>query len=326
MFVARKNRITRVLLTSIILFSLLFQTISPAVAGSSGGFWSPELKAKLQTGIKKAKGNFSGLFTPTWFLKKVGVQASFHILDCVFNDEPLNFRNTVKSMFTAEYLAGTMGGTLGCAAGTLLVPFLAKSSILGTFLVDWVPTLTYYLGSKISKNTLKEIKSGKFSLKKVFSGFNWGQMISSSLGWSAGSMLGACFFPPIGGMLGGVIGSFITEKVYAKVSKFFGKDSPRPPPTHEEGPITLGASSPKASFMLNSEEGQQAFNQAYSPSTLPTFTPDYKKAGQFLKLRSKYQKLYKKYISTISAKNFDKANQVAAEMKVLKEQINILSK
>ena len=324
MLAARKNRITRLLLTSILLFSLLFQTISPAVAGASGGFWSPTVKAKLQSGLQKAKGSFKGLFTPTWFLNKLGVQASFHILDCIFSKKPLNFKNTVKSMFTAEYLAGTMGGTLGCAAGSIIIPFLSKTSILGSFLGDWVPTLTYYLGSKLSKNTLSEIKSGKFSLKNVFSDINWAEMICSSLGWSAGSMLGACFFPPIGGMLGGVIGSFITEKIYAKVSKFFGKDSPRSPPTHQEGPITLSANSPKTSLMI--AEDHKAFQKSYSPDDLPTFTPDHQKAEQFLTLRSKYQKLYKNYINTVSGKDFNKANKIANEMKVLKNQINLLAK
>ena len=273
-----------------------------------------------EQGIQKFKGSFSGSFTPRWFITKFGIKTAYHLIDCLEKHKKPSIRAVVKSMATADYLAGTAGGMLGGAAGSFLVPFLSTVPIVGGLLADFVPTMAYYLGAQISHNTVAAAKSGKFSIKKVFKKIDWLSVVTGGFGWAAGSMLCTAILPPIGGIAGGILGDFIMGKLASKIRKFFGKTDTSPPPVvaHNGGPANLNPG--------NIPESSVYSSSYLAPNYLPTEGVSLKSTGKLVVLRQKYQALYKKYISSLNIHDSMGAVFIANKMRTLKFQMIQISK
>lgn len=292
---------------------LVFQPLIPIFAAEN----SSASKNYVSEGMQAFKDSFSGVGTPSWLLQKFGVQMGYHLINCATKGEKPDVVKVVKSMATADYMARTAGGLLGTAAGSVFIPVLSSIPVFGGFLADFVPTFTCYLGADIAGSGLKGLKNGSFSFKEYFKKLDWTAMIAGSLGWSAGSLLCSAIFPPIGGIVGGMLGDLIATKLLDKFRKWQGKTDSSPPlmPTGTGGPLRIRAPKPvKASSPVASQTGSESISGQVSVSD----------SSALMSLCAEYEKKYEDYMTATQHGKTDLLKKVGDELRVIKEKIEEL--
>lgn len=272
-------------------------------------------KSILSKGMEEFKDSFSGVGTPSWILQKFGIQMGYHLIDCATKKEKPDVVKVVKSMATADYLSRVAGGVIGGAAGSIFVPFLASVPIFGGFLADFVPTFGCYLGANFAGEGIAGLKNGKFNFKNYFKKLDWTAMLAGSVGWSVGSLLCSAIIPPIGGIVGGMLGDLIATKLVDKYRQWRGKSDSSPPlmPTGVGGPIrhspnrpTKSAYSPKASV---------------SNDSLLDGKASAADAEKLMALSADYERLYKEYNRIVPDEDPAEIQRIGKKLNEIKIEI-----
>jgi hypothetical protein len=303
-----KNRFRMRAITFLVLAAMLLQVFPPILAQSAKG-----KESYVSAGMREFKNSFSGVGTPGWLLGKFGVEMGYHLVDCATNGEKPSVVKVVKSMATADYLARTAGGLLGGAAGSVFVPFLSAVPVFGGLLANFVPTFTYYLGADMAGEGLAGLKNGKFSFKNYFKTLDWTAMLAGSAGWTIGSMLGSAVFPPIGSIVGGMLGDIVATKLLEKFRKWRSGSDSSPPlmPTGTGGPIRTivnkGGYAPTARPTLEVPVNGSAFNGSNT--------------ARIIELSARYDKLYELYQQQLSANDVTALQKTGQELNLLKSQL-----
>jgi hypothetical protein len=315
----KSSRLYKSLVSMILVISMILQLGSPCLAD---GQTSNSGKSLISQGKQEFKSSFEGTFSPEWFLTKFGIQMGYHLIDCAIEKKSPDVKAVAKSMLTADYLASTAGGMLGYASGCFLTPVLSKVPIVGGLLKEFVPILTAYLGGSLASDSLASAKNGKFSIKEVFKGLDWPKLIAGSIGWTAGSLLCGAILPPIGGIIGSIVGDFVMGKVVDMWRERKGKLDVPPTPTggNTAGPITgpIGVGNSGG----DSSSGPKASSASFSETT-NTFA-EQPIASTFSALQERYQKLYASYSELLAAGKQLEAVGVAARMKEIRLELQKL--
>ncbi len=303
-----KNRLRMRAITFLVLAAMLLQVFPPIFAQS------PQSKdSYVSAGMREFKNSFSGVGTPAWILEKFGIEMGYHLVECASKGEKPSVVKVVKSMATADYLARTAGGLLGGAAGSVFVPFLSAIPVFGGLLANFVPTFTYYLGADMAGEGVAGLKNGKFSFKNYFKTLDWTAMLAGSAGWAIGSMLGSAVFPPIGSIVGGMLGDIVATKLLDKFRKWRNGSDNSPPlmPTGTGGPI------------------RTIVNKAgYAPTARPTLEIPVNDSAingsntdQIIELSTRYEQLYELYQQQLSGNDVGALQKTSREMNLLKSQL-----
>ncbi len=315
----KSNRLYRSIVSMILVISLVLQLGSPCLAESQS---SATGKSLISQGTREFKSSFEGTFSPEWFLTKFGIQMGYHLIDCAIEKKSPDVKAVAKSMLTADYIASTAGGMLGYASGCFFTPILSKVPIVGGLLKEFVPILTAYLGGSLASDSLASAKSGKFSIKEVFKGLDWPKLIAGSIGWTAGSLLCGAILPPIGGIVGSIVGDYVMGKVVDMWRARKGKiDVPETPTGgNTAGPITGPVSISNSGG--DGSSGPKASSTSFSE--VSDLIPDKPIESTFSALQERYQKLYASYSELLAAGKQLEAVGVAARMKEIRVKLQNL--
>lgn len=308
-FFVSNRKLTAWLLLTAIIFQLLLPLSLKASAETDTGF--------ISSGMREFKNSFNGIGSPSWLLQKFGVQVGYHLIECAMEGEKPDLIKVAKSMATADYLARTTGAIIGAAAGSFFIPVVSCVPVFGGFLADFVPTLGHYFGAELAGSGLAGIKNGGFSFKSFFKKLDWTSMIAGSLGWTAGSLLCSAIFPPIGGIVGGMLGDVIAGKLLEKFRKWRNDSEPPSHPTSLGGPIKTRVPAAKASLapkLMNS--GNSLVEGSISPSD----------REKIINLTQRYDTLYQEYQKKFLSSKKEELQTIAREMNRLKLQIEGLRK
>ena len=302
------NQIIAVLL----LLAMLLQPCTVILANAEQGSGESYLSA----GMREFKNSFSGIGTPSWILEKFGIEIGYHLLECATKKEKPDVIKVVKSMATADYLARAAGGIIGTATGSVFVPFLSSVPIFGGFLADFVPTFACYLGANMAGKGVSGLRNGNFSFKEYFKNLDWTAMAAGSLGWSTGSMLGSIVFPPVGSIVGGILGDFVATKLLEKFRKWRTGSDSSPPlmPTGTGGPSKV-SSTGKAPEKREIAAIEGSVETKHSVADL-----------HLNELSQNYKILYKQYQNELVSKNKSAANATIRKLNQIKQQLEKLRK
>jgi hypothetical protein len=204
---------------------------------------------------------------------------------------------------------------------------LSAVPVFGGLLANFVPNFAYYLGADMAGSALKGYKDGKFSFKNYFKNLDWTAMAAGSAGWMVGSMLGATIFPPLGGIVGGMLGDLFATRILDKFRKWRGQTDVSPP--QQPG---IGGPVPVSRAVDNSAKSPEIRINAISSAkaaSVADIEVNFSKAGSkehemLPELHKTYNNLYEEYNKLVSRQELEKAAEVSADLRRLKAHIEYL--
>jgi len=303
---SRNRKLTAWLLVAVMLIQLLHPLSLQASAKSS---------SFISSGMVEFKNSFAGVGSPAWILEKFGIEFGYHLIESAMKGEKPDLIKVAKSMATADYLAQTAGSVLGTAAGSFFIPVVSSVPIFGGFLTQFIPALGYFFGSKLAGSGLAGIKNGGFSFKDFFKKLDWTAMIAGTIGWTAGSLLCSAIFPPIGGIVGGMLGDIIAGKLLEKFRKW--RNDSAPPTTTRGGPIIRPEAVAQANYFPTGRN---------SSETLIEGSIAVSNKEKIMEITQKYEALYLKYQQKFLSAKKEELKAISQEMNRLKLQLELLRK
>ena len=332
----RKLNSTR-FISVVLVLALTLQLFSPVLttskvyAGPSG---------EGETSGSKFKSAFDGMFSFNWFLQKFGINLTYHLIECAEEKKKPDIFGVVKSMATVDFVARSLGGTTGYAAGSVVAAGLSTIPIVGGMLAGFVPTFSAFVGSEMASRGAEGVTNRKKGFKNFFKDFDWTGMLVGSLGWYTGSVIGAAILPPIGGIVGGIIGNVVANKVL----KWFRKDpnkGPQPPTA-----MPTGEGLPQNEYIKELQQTTKS-NMVNAPvipeyeSSGPTISASAVATGgssendsaeiltgqeaedsfEIRAMMQEYEALYGEYQESLKAQNFEKSKSLGKKLDHLKTNI-----
>ncbi len=172
----------------------------------------------------------------------------------IINGEDIDVLKAVKTLCTVEFLGSTAGSTLGAAAGSAAVPFLASVPYVGGFLAALAPTFGSLVGGEFGGRLAGDAKDGKVSLSDTVQKMDWVGITGQTIGSVVGGAIGSLFFPPFGTIVGSMVGGFIGKIVAHKIADALGKDK-KPVPIVSKESAREGTTSSGVSSSSDGAEG-----------------------------------------------------------------------
>lgn len=320
----------------VLILALTLQFFSPAL--SSNKVYAGQPAESKTSAADRFTSAFDGIFSFNWFLQKFGINLTYHLIECAEEKKKPDIFGVVKSMATVDFVARSLGGTTGYAAGSVVAAGLSTIPIVGGMLAGFVPTFSAFVGSEMASRSAEGVTNRKKGFKDFFKDFDWTGMLVGSLGWYTGSVIGAAILPPIGGIVGGIIGNVVANKVL----QWFRKDpnkNPQPPttamptgeglPQHEYIPDSnksniisapvipeFESSRPgvSASAGIIGKEDEKDSNELYS---------EVEAKGEFeiRAMMREYEALYSEYQASLKNQDFEKSKNLGKKLDHLKTKI-----
>ncbi|MEW6712683.1 MAG: hypothetical protein AB1403_22890, partial [Candidatus Riflebacteria bacterium] len=142
-------------------------------------------------------------------------------------------------------------------------------------------------------------------------------MIAGSIGWTAGSLLCSAIFPPIGGIVGGMLGDIIAGKLLEKFRKWRNDSAPPARRTIRGGPFVRPVPVTRSNYVPTLRN---------SNDTLIEGSISVSDKEEIMKMTQRYEALYLSYQQKFLTAKKDELKAISQEMNRLKLQLEMLRK